>query len=325
MIFSGFFKHNLARAVSKVLPKLAWDKECYRIFEQAGFHITPNHFYSPIPDSSTLKDSLWEKDSELVGLDMNTNEQLRLLHEVFPQFRSEFDFPKVKNESMQDHDFFLNNFSFGAPGEAEVLHSMIRHFKPKRIVEIGAGFSTYLSAKACLLNKEKDGFDTNLIAIEPFPNDTVKKGFPGLSELIQKPLEEVDLDLFRSLEANDILFIDSTHVLKIGGDVKYEYLEIVPRLKNGVLVHSHDIFFPGEYPKSWVANNHWFWTEQYLLQAFLAFNNAFEILWASQYMNRRYLNELITVFPSYQNIPLNNTQANHGVGSGSLWMRRKSN
>ena len=85
---------------------------------------------------------------------------------------------------------------------------------------------------------------TELYAIEPYPNSTLKNGFPGLTALIQKPLEEVDLDLFLGLEENDILFIDSTHVLKIGGDVKYEYLEILPRLKKGVIVHIHDIFFP---------------------------------------------------------------------------------
>jgi Methyltransferase domain len=320
---SRILKDSLAKAVCKVLPKLAWDKKCYRIFEQAGYHVTPNHFYSPIPDSSTLTDDLWKKESGLIGLDMNTDMQLKLLHEVFSQFGKEFDFPKTKDKSMQDHDFYLRNGSFEA-GDAEVLHSMIRHFKPKRIVEIGSGFSTYLSARACLLNKEKEGIDTELIAIEPFPNETLKKGFPGLSALIQKPLEEVDLDLFRDLEANDILFVDSTHVLKIGGDVKYEYLEILPRLKKGVIVHSHDIFLPGEYPKSWVVDNHWFWTEQYLLQAFLAFNSAFEILWAGQYMARRYPDELITVFPSYQNIPLNNEEANHGLGSGSLWLRRRT-
>jgi hypothetical protein len=321
---SGAIKDNIAKAICKVLPKLGYDNKCYRIFEKAGFHITPNHFYSPIPDSNTLTDELWKKESELVGIDMNTSMQLKLLHDVFPKFMKELDFPETKDPSMHDYDFYLKNGCFEA-GDAEVLHAMIRYFKPKKIVEIGSGFSTYVSARACLLNKEKEGFNTQLVAIEPFPNDTLKKGFPGLSALIQKPLEDVDIDLFRDLKANDILFIDSTHVLKIGGDVKYEYLEILPRLKNGVIVQSHDIFLPGEYPKNWVADNHWFWTEQYLLQAFLAFNSAFEILWASQYMIRRYLDELIPVFPSYQNVPLDNKEANQGLGSGSLWMRRKTN
>jgi predicted O-methyltransferase YrrM len=254
---------------------------------------------------------------------MNSDLQLKFLREIFPRFRDEFNFPEEKDSSIQDYDFFLRNGCFEA-GDAEVLHSMIRYFKPKKIVEIGSGFSTYISARACLLNKEKDGVKTKLIAIEPFPNDTIKQGFPGLSELIKTPLEQIDLDLFRSMEANDIVFIDSTHVLKIGGDVKYEYLEIIPRLKKGVIVHSHDIFLPAEYHRRWVVENHWFWTEQYLLQAFLAFNNAFEILWAGQYMARKYFNELIPVFPSYQNTQLKTAETNQSIGSGSLWMRRKS-
>lgn len=318
----------MAKGISKMLPKLAWDKECFRIFEKAGFHITPNLFYYPIPDTRTLKDDLWKNESELIGVDMNIGQQLKLLHEAFPKFRDEWTFPENKTDTVSGHEYYLNNATFGGGGDAQVLHSMIRYFKPKRIIEIGSGFSTYLSARACLLNKEKDGVDTELIAIEPYPNDALKKGFSGLSALIQKPLEQVDMNLFTSLQANDILFIDSTHVLKIGGDVKYEYLEILPRLKNGVIVHSHDIFFPYEYPRNWVLDNHWFWTEQYFLQAFLAFNSAFEVLWAGQYMSRKYINELKPVFPCYGNISLKDTNDNFSMDSGSLcsgslWVRRK--
>jgi hypothetical protein len=200
---------------------------------------------------------------------------------------------------------------------------MIRYFKPKRVIEIGSGFSTYLSAKACLLNKEKDGIETELIAIEPYANETLKKGFPGLTTLIQKPLEQVDLSLFQSLVENDILFIDSSHALKIGGDVKYEYLEILPRLKKGVIVHSHDIFLPWEYPKRWIMDEHWFWTEQYLLQAFLSFNSEFEVLWASHYMARKYPALMQAVFPSYQK--LSESEYNQAKGPASLWIRRKNN
>jgi hypothetical protein len=314
LFLSRGLKNILARGISAVLPKVAWDEKCFRIFEKAGFHITPNNFYYPIPELNSLDANLWENESELTGLDININEQLRLLTQVFPQFKEEYTFPIAKTSI--PHEYYLNNSCFGAV-DAEVLHSMIRYFKPKKIIEIGSGFSTYISARAALMNKEKDVVNTELIAVEPFPNDTLKRGFPGLSALIQKPLEQVDLDLFLSLEANDILFIDSTHVLKIGGDVKYLYLEILPRLRNGVIVHSHDIFLPREYPKSWVIDNHWFWTEQYLLQAFLAFNSAFEILWASQYMSRKYPNESSFVFPSYRKDSL--------LGPGSFWIKRKVN
>jgi hypothetical protein len=310
-----------------LLPKLAWDNECFRIFEKAGFHVTPNLFYYPIPDTTALKSEIWTTESDLVGLDMNIVQQLQLLREVFPKYQNEWIFPYNKDPTFSEHDFFLNNSSFGGGGDAEVLHSMIRHFKPRKIIEVGAGFSTYLSARACLLNKQKDGVTTELIAVEPYPNEVLKRGFPGLSFLIQKPLEQVDLNLFARLGENDILFIDSTHVLKIGGDVKYAYLEILPRLKKGVIVHSHDIFLPFEYPKSWVLDKHLFWTEQYLLQAFLAFNSSFEILWAGHYMSRNYLNELSEVFPCFQGVHIDISVAvAKDVGSlcsGSLWMRRK--
>jgi len=134
-----------------------------------------------------------------------------------------------------------------------------------------------------------------------------------LAKLIEKPLEQINLNMFSDLAENDFLFIDSTHVLKIGGDVKHLYLEVLPRVAGGVIVHSHDIFFPGEYPERWVRENHWFWTEQYLLQAFLEFNSEFEVLWASQYMSRKYPNVLAYTFPSYSG----------EACPGSLWLKRR--
>jgi len=309
LVLPRFFRDLTAKAISTLLPRVAWDKRYYRLWEKAGFHVTPNHFFFPIPDSNALKADLWEKENGLVGINMNFDEQLRLLSQVFPKYQQEYNFPTAKTSI--PHQYYFGNGSFGSV-DAEVLHAMIRHFKPKRIIEIGSGYSTFLSANACLLNKQKDGFKTELIAVEPYANDVLKAGFPGLSALIQKPLEQIDLDFFSGLGANDILFIDSTHVLKIGGDVKYLYLEVLPRLKASVIVHSHDVFFPWEYPRRWVVENHWFWTEQYLLQAFLAFNSAFEVLWASHYMSRKYPSELSTVFPSFseESYP------------GSLWIRR---
>jgi hypothetical protein len=117
---------------------------------------------------------------------------------------------------------------------------------------VGSGFSTYIAAKACLLNTKKSGVKSEFCVIDPFPNDTIKKGFPGMSALIQKPMEQMPLELFLQLDENDILLIDSSHVVRIGGDVNYEYLEVLPRLKKGVVVHIHDIFLPKEYPKSLV-------------------------------------------------------------------------
>ena len=122
------------------------------------------------------------------------------------------------------------------------------------------------------------------------------------------------LERFCALEANDIVFIDSSHVVKIGSDVVYEFLELLPRLKAGVMVHFHDIFLPAEYPKSWVLEDRRFWNEQYLLQAFLAFNSAFEVMMAGSFLHLSHSEKLKAAFASYD--PAN-------VWPGSFWMRRK--
>ena len=303
----------------QLLSRIAKDKSYFDLWESLGFHIVPLHFHEPIPDTRTLSDEIWDRTSKLVGVDMNTTRQLELLTDVFPNFIQECDFSQERTEI--PYEFYRKNGAFLSV-DAEVYHSMIRHFQPKRIVEVGSGSTTYLAARACILNEKKDRTSTELFAIDPFPNENVKKGFPGLTSLIHKPLEQVSKDFFSRLEKNDILFIDSSHVVGIGGDVNYEFLEIIPRLKTGVIVHVHDIFAPAEYPKKWKFEDRFFWTEQYILQAFLSFNNDFEILWASSYMHLNYPDALKSVFPSY--IDLKNDYPYYPqVWPSSFWFKRK--
>ena len=133
--------------------------------------------------------------------------------------------------------------------------------------------------------KNHNDYSYEFTAIDPFPNRILRKGITGLSRLVPEPVQKVPLAEFEKLREKDMLLIDSSHVLKIGSDVEYEYLEILPRLNKGVLVSFHDIFLPAEYRKGWVMRDHCFWNEQYLLQAFLAFNSSFRILWAGSYMH----------------------------------------
>ncbi|MCD4676680.1 MAG: class I SAM-dependent methyltransferase, partial [Desulfobacula sp.] len=259
-------------------------KKSFPIWQKIGLHITSNHFYEPIPDTRTLKDELWSNDSELVGININEDCQINYLSEISSIFKEEYEaFLSDQNEIEIPSQYYVNNGGFESV-DGEILYCMIRHFKPKRIIEISSGNSTYLSAQSILKNKEENGPDCELIAIEPYPNAILKAGFPGLSKLIPAKIQDISLSEFSKLEENDILFIDSSHVLKIGSDVQCEYLEILPRLNKGVIVHIHDIFLPAEYKKDWVLKDYRFWTEQYLLQAFLAFNDSFEILWAGSYM-----------------------------------------
>ena len=287
-------------------------KKLFTLWERLGFHITINHFYEPIPDTRTLKDDLWEKQSELVGIGMNEKSQIDLLSLFSSKFKEEYEnFPR--NETSILYQYYVDNRGFESV-DGEILYCMIRHFKPKRFIEIGSGNSTYLSAQAILKNKEEDNaYECELVAIEPYPNDILKAGFPGLSKLVSKKVQDIPLSEFRKLRENDILFIDSSHVLKIGSDVQFEYLEILPRLHTGVVVHLHDIFLPAEYPKEWVLEKYIFWTEQYLLQAFLTFNDSFKVLWAGSYMHLKHPDKLEASFSSYKR---------EERWPGSFWIRK---
>jgi len=283
----------------------------FKIWQFLGFHLSPNHFYEPIPDTRTLDNNLWNKPSSLPGLNLNIETQLAFLINITKHFKHEYSQLPL-NKTHSPYTFYINNKAFEGV-DAEVLYSFIRTYKPSKIFEIGSGFSTLLSAKALLKNKEESGKEGELISFEPFPNKYLQNGFPGLTRLEKKKIEEIPLKIFEQLGENDILFIDSSHVLRIGNDVYYEYLEILPRLNKGVLVHIHDIFLPYEYPKKWVKSLHRFWTEQYLLQAFLAFNSKYEILWAGSYIHSYYPERLRDAFPSYQSqerLP------------GSFWIRK---
>src|ERR1041385_9485479 len=182
---------------------------------------------------------------------------------------------------------------------------MVRHFQPRLIIEVGSGFSSLALGEAA----SKNGF-APIICIEPFPRDFLRSGFPGLQTLIEKNVQEINLEFFSQLESGDILFIDSSHTVRIGGDVNYLFLEVLPHLKPGVIVHVHDIFFPFEYPRKWAMEQRRFWTEQYLLQAFLAFNGEFEVLVGAQYLLAHWSEQVRATFP--------NSPALKG---GSFWMQ----
>lgn len=259
-----------------------------------------------------MKKELWTKKSNLIGLNINDDVQVNLLNEFTTKFKREYNkFPLNKEEIKYPYQYYVYNPAF-TEVDGEILYCMIRYFKPKRIIEIGSGRSTYVSAQAIVKNNE-ESIDGKLISIEPYPNKILKQGFPGLSELIISKIEDIPLSQFEILEENDILFIDSSHVLKIGSDVQYEFLEIIPRLKKGVIIHIHDIFLPAEYPKDWILKSHLFWNEQYILQAFLAFNNSFEILWGSSYMHLEHSDMLQNSFKSYRK---------DKSWPGSFWIRK---
>jgi len=296
----------IAYFVSIILrPGAVYDPRNFTLWQSKGYHITPVHFYSPIPDTRDLRSSkIWDEEKEMIGVDMKPGSQLRLLRDGLAIYEEEFS-SFTKAQTGQPLEFSLDNDAFNGI-DPFVLYGMVRHFKPRTIIEIGSGHSTLVSAAAAQRNGH-----TRSICIDPYPDERLQKGLPGLSSIIVERVQNVELDVFQQLCENDILFIDSSHTVRAGGDVTHLYLEVIPRLCKGVIVHSHDIFFPNDYPKDWVINRNIFWTEQYLLHAFLLFNSAFEVLFASNYMGTKYPSKLRAAFPNALR-----------WGGGSFWMRK---
>ena len=194
--------------------------------------------------------------------------------------------------------FHFNN-GFFERVDAEIAYALVRQRKPQRVIEIGSGNTTLVNAAAMRKNAA-EGFPGELFAIEPYPAPYLKQGLPGLTRLIPVKVQDAPFDLFLSLRAGDILFIDSSHVVSMDSDVLYELLGILPKLAPGVLIHFHDIFSPLDYPEKFVKRNLCFWGEQYMLEAFLSFNSAFKVVWAGSAMQRFHPEVLREAFPGWE-------------------------
>ncbi len=290
-------KHSIHRIVAHVVafilrPGAVYDPDNFRMWERRGYHITPVHFHHPIPDTRELE-RVYPRPSMVSGIDLRPEFQLKLLQEVFPQFSAEYDaFPTQPSNSLS---FYLDNDAF-AGIDPHVYYCMIRYFQPKTIIEVGSGHSTVLGSQGV----SKNNTDVKLIVIDPWPRDFTRdfiSSAPPYIEHIQQKVEELDAEFLAQLQENDILFVDSSHVVRTAGDVCFLILEILPRLTRGVIVHFHDIFLPFDYPKEWVVEEHNFWTEQYLLQAYLTENSHAEVLFASNFISHEYPEEVRRTFP----------------------------
>jgi hypothetical protein len=283
----------------------------FDLWQRLGIHMTPVHFYAPIPDTRSLPESLWERPSDLVGLDMREDEQLQMLSTLASNFKSEYD-ALPRDSSDFSHQYVVENDSFTSV-DGEMLYCMVRSSMSSRVIEIGSGMSTRLIAQALTVNEAETGRTASFTVIDPFPSPVVQEGFRGLSHLVQTGVEVVSYEKFAELGEGDILFIDSSHTVKVGNDVHRECLDILPRLAPGVIVHFHDIFLPWEYPREWIMDKQLFWAEQYLLQAFLCFNPAFEVVWAASYMHTHHRHALEDAFASYDS---------RRHWPGSFWIHR---
>ena len=291
-----------------------------------GFLPLPVHFHSPVPDLDDLeRRQVWDKKSNLAGIDFQPDKQVRLLRELGEKFGGECDWPAAPTGTPLAFYTENNSFSFGC---AASLHSMIRRFKPARIVEIGSGNSSLIISSALTRNQAEDGpprgrpgpadgSPGEYVIIDPIPHPVTGRGLPGLTAVRKERVELTDPGYFRQLRENDILFIDSGHTVRTGGDVNFLFLDVLPRLAPGVIVHVHDIGLPYEYQKIYFTNPGFrmFWTEAYLLQAFLCCNSQFEILLAMTYLMTEKKDEFARAFQRYD--PMR-----HKSVSGSFWLRR---
>lgn len=318
---------NFARKLHENETALALMRSAFRMFQRIGITVSPNHYYWPVPDFQELESRKWPGEEEPHGLDLGFERQLDFLRTVVPQYSTEW-----QSDSSPFFSVSYNyNNGFFETVDAEVAYCLVRQHKPRRIVEVGGGYSSRVMAAALDLNLKLDGVRGELVTIDPYPDRFPQKALSDRVHLITQTIQNVDLDVFLSLQSGDFLFLDSSHVVGIGSDVVREYLEIVPRIANGVLIHAHDIFIPADYPREAVLHNLAFWSEQYLLQALLMFNPQFEVVWGSSYMQSRATTELENAFPhwyhSYRNMPPKKrrfipTRDGDRVWPSSFWMRK---
>jgi predicted O-methyltransferase YrrM len=272
--------------------------------------VPPGHYYSPIVDVDTLRDAgfLARRDvSSLASIQLDESKMLKTFETLALHF-AKINFPETDEAS---HRYYYQNV-FYSYGDAIILSSLLREYRPKRVIEVGSGFSS-----AVILDTLDDaGLGmTRCTFIEPFPERLRSLLLPADElrvEIIEQPIQKVGHEFFAGLDAGDILFIDSTHITKTGSDVNYELFEILPNLRPGVLIHFHDVFWPFEYPESWIFQDNRSWNELYILRAFLMHNDEYEILYFNDFFNKTFG---AVVFNAHPLIPLN--------PGGGLWLRKR--
>ncbi len=271
--------------------------------DRSGFQLRSDHYYEPTYAEAHLpRDTARER--ALPGIDLNAAGQLALLE----RFSYADELRTLPQEKPSPAEFGYLNPMFG-PGDAEIYYSLIRTFRPRRIVEIGSGNSTLMALKAISANRADDAtYRCDVTCIEPYEMPWLES--TGVA-VVRERVETVDLARFADLAENDILFIDSSHVIRPYGDVLREFQEILPGLAPGVLIHVHDIFTPRDYPEAWLRAERRLWNEQYLLEAFLAYNERFSVLCATNWLKHNHWEAFHRVCP----------MTGASDEPGSFWMR----
>jgi predicted O-methyltransferase YrrM len=269
----------------------------------------PGHYYSPIVSVAEARENetrIWKhlKEPELAGIDLRVNEQQALVKEL-QKFYNEIPFKATKQDKLR---YYFENEMYSYT-DGVVLYALLRFLNPRRIIEVGSGFSSALMLD---VNQLYFNGSMELHFIEPNPerlyNNITEKDKQSTT-IIPKKVQQVDPSYFEVLEAGDVLFIDSTHVSKTGSDVNYIFFEILPRLKAGVWIHFHDIFYPFEYPKGWVFGGR-NWNENYILRSFLMHNSEYVIRLFPHYLHLHHKEVFKAMQMTYSNL------------GGNIWIEK---
>jgi hypothetical protein len=280
----------------------ALDKDRFPEFVPQG------HYFSPIPDYKEVKENehkIWTYPRQFPGIDLNEEQQLHLF-DAFASFYDDMPYTKAGVSGLR---YNARNDAFSLP-DAYTLSCMLRYLRPNRIIEIGSGHSSCVTLDINELFFE-GGIDCTFV--EPYPDLLMRLLKPeeaAKTKIISRRVQDLDVGLFKTLEANDILFIDSTHVSKVGSDVNFLIFQVLPSLNKDVYIHFHDVIYPFEYPKAWIEEGR-AWNEAYMLRAFLQFNTAFTVVFFSSFLVHFHQSRFQDKLPLY--LP------NSGA---SIWLRR---
>jgi predicted O-methyltransferase YrrM len=307
------YKSNLKISLRRArnLWKHRWANWGRRPVNGGRQFVPPGHFYSPIPALDYIRAnerSIFDNVSQQIrGIDLHEADQLQLL-DSFKKYYDELPFPAQKTPDLR-YFFEAPNYSYS---DAIFLYCMMRHAMPRRIIEVGSGYSS------CLMLDTNDlNFNGSISTtfIDPYPElllSHIVENDRDRIRIIGSRVQVVDFKEFEALQANDILFIDSTHVSKVHSDVNRLFFEILPRLNEGVYIHFHDIFYPFEYPREWIYEGR-AWNEAYLLRAFLQYNSSFRIVLMNTFLERFHKGFFEQAMPLCLKNP-----------GGSIWLRKES-
>lgn len=298
--------------------------EAFLVFERLGVHVLPAHYYSSLPNHGWLRrhPELWQSALSLKGIEWNLDKQLRWLRQICSEYYREVQglgpYARLKAAGF--------GLGFG-PIESQVLHCFVRSQAPTRVVEVGAGLSTAIIRDAGELNAREGRCVPEIRSIEPFPSPALKR--LGGVEIIQESCQAVQFDVFEQLQAGDLLFIDSTHAVKCGSELIRLYLEVLPRLAAGAVVHVHDIYLPFAYSRT-VLSSYFDWQETSLVAALLTHNSRIEILCCQSGLHYERPGDLATILPDYRPQPnqeglsIGDERESNGHFPSSLWLVTKA-